>query len=114
MLASTAGWWFDCRMKNSLTNRLLSLVLLLGSVGLVFGAAYAFRRSCESFGCPNSPILWSAWTILYAVIGAIGLRLRSKLMPGTNSRAIATTSLVVLAVLGITLASYWVLARRAA
>jgi hypothetical protein len=101
-------------MKNSLAKRFLSLVLLVGSAALVLGAAYALRRNCESFGCPNATFLWSAWTCVYALIGVCGLRLRAGLLPGTPSRRMVMASLGVLAALGITLVGYWMLTRSAA
>lgn len=101
-------------MKNSLAKRFLSLVLLVGSAGLVLAAAYAFRRNCESFGCPNATVLWSVWTVVYAVIGVCGLRLRAGLLPATPSRKMVTASLGVLAMLGMALIGYWLLAHGAA
>lgn len=100
-------------MKNSLVKRLISLVLLVGTAGLVLGAVYAFRRNCEAFGCPNAAGLWSAWTLVYAVVGVCGLRLRTGLVPGTPSRKMVSASLGVLAALGLTLVGYWVLTRGA-
>jgi hypothetical protein len=93
-------------MKNSLVKRALSLLLAVCSAILALGATYALRRRCEAFGCPNSGILWTAWTIIYVATGAIGVRLRAGLVPGTPSRTLASGSLAVLAVLGVLLASY--------
>lgn len=101
-------------MKNSLVKRFLSLVMLVASAGLVLGAAYAFRRNCEGFGCPNAPLLWSAWGGVYVAIAACGLRLRAGLVPGTPSSRVVTVSLGVLALLGLALVAYWALAHRAA
>lgn len=100
-------------MKNAFAKRLLSLVLLVGTGCLVLGAAYALRRNCESFGCPNAGVLWTAWTAVYAVVVTCGLRLRAALLPKSPSRAIVTASLAALAVLGIVLSGYWLLVHNA-
>lgn len=92
--------------KNSLIQRLLSVVLIVPTAGLALGAVWALRRNCEGFGCPNAGTLWSAWIAVYLLVLGCGWRLRGGLLPGSPSRRIASACLAVLALIGALLAGY--------
>lgn len=100
-------------MKNSFSKRALSGLFGVCAAILVLGAIYGLRRRCEAFGCPNSTILWFMWALACLATGALGLRLRSGLVPGTASRRVTSIALAVLAVLAVGLAGYWSIADAA-